>query len=129
MANLHALPVQAQRTAQAQQVVQQLVAPRYNQQAQSSTHRKWTYLLANTISFGDKADFVITLPKPQTTVLKDWLEKIIVSEQCSLLFVEQLSIDEISYRRIQQLCSLHHVTLINLLPNNKHSAQIVKGPW
>tara|TARA_R110000868_G_scaffold3704_1_gene23023 strand:- start:2138 stop:2524 length:387 start_codon:yes stop_codon:yes gene_type:complete len=128
MANLHALPLQAQRTAQAQQVVQQLVAPRVNQQAQSSVKQKWTYLLANSISFGEKADFVITLPKPQTAVLKDWLEKIIVSEQCSLLFVEQLSIDEISHRRIQHLCTLHNVTLVNLLPNVK-AGQVLKGPW
>ena len=128
MANLHALPLQAQRTAQAQQVVQQLVAPRVNQQAQCSVKQKWTYLLANSISFGEKADFVITLPKPQTAVLKDWLEKIIVSEQCSLLFVEQLSIDEISHRRIQHLCTLHNVTLVNLLPNVK-AGQVLKGPW
>lgn len=124
MANLHALPLQAQ----AQQVVQQLVVPRVNQQAQSSVKQKWTYLLANSISFGEKADFVITLPKPQTAVLKDWLEKIIVSEQCSLLFVEQLSIDEISHRRIQHLCALHNVTLVNLLPNVK-AGQVLKGPW
>jgi len=128
MANLHALPLQAQRTAQAQQVVQQLVAPRVNQQAQSNVKQKWTYLLANSISFGEKADFVITLPKPQTAVLKDWLEKIIVSGQCSLLFVEQLSIDEISHRRIQHLCALHSVTLVNLLPNVK-AGQVLKGPW
>jgi hypothetical protein len=127
MANLHALPLQAQRTAQAQQVVQQLVAPAVNQHKQS-TKQKWTYLLANSISFGEKADFVITLPKPQTAVLKDWLEKIIVSEQCSLLFVEQLSIDEISHRRIQHLCALHSVTLVNLLPNVK-AGQVLKGPW
>ncbi|WP_340679289.1 hypothetical protein [Paraglaciecola sp.] len=132
MANLRTLPVQTQTTAPAQQlrqqVVQQLVAPRFSQQKQSSTKQKWTYVLANTISFGEKADFVITLPKPQTTVLKDWLEKIITSGQCSLLFVEQLSIDEISHRRIQHLCSIHNVTLVNLLPNTK-SGLILKGPW
>lgn len=123
MANLHALPVQAQRNS----VVQQLVAQRFNQQ-QSRAKQKWTYLLANNICFSEKADFVITLPKPQGSVLKDWLEKIIVSEQCSLLFVEQLSMDEISYKRIQQLCSVHNVALINLLPKVK-AAQVVKGPW
>jgi hypothetical protein len=128
MANLHALPVQTQRTAQTQQVVQQLVAPRFNQHNPSSSKQKWTYVLANTISFTEKADFVITLPKPQSTVLKDWLEKIIISGQCSLLFVEQLSIDEISHRRIQHLCSIHNVTLVNLLPNVK-AGQVLKGPW
>ena len=127
MANLHALPVQTQRTAQAQQVVQQLVAPRFNQH-NASSKQKWTYVLANTISFSEKTDFVISLPKPQSAVLKDWLEKIITSGQCSLLFVEQLSIDEISHRRIQHLCSIHKVTLVNLLPNVK-AAQVLKGPW
>ena len=124
MANLHPLPVQAQHHA----VVQQLVASRFNQPQPGRAQQKWTYLLANNICFSEKADFVITLPKPQTTVLKDWLEKIIVSGQCSLLFVEQLSIDEISHRRIQQLCALHNVTLVNLLPNIK-AGQVVKGPW
>ncbi|KXI29017.1 hypothetical protein [Paraglaciecola hydrolytica] len=136
MANLHALPVQALRSAPMQkvaqqlkqQVVQQLVAPRFEQNSQSNTKQKWTYVLANTISFSEKADFVITLPKPQTTVLKDWLEKIITSGQCSLLFVEQLSIDEISHRRIQHLCAVYNVTLINLLPNVK-AGQVLKGPW
>lgn len=125
MANLHALPIQAQRNT----VVQQIVAPHFSLQSQGLNQQKWTYLLANTIHFNEKADFVIKLRKPQTAVLKQWLEKIIVSEQCALLFVEQLSIDEISYRRIQQLCVLHNVTLINLLPNTKHSAKIFKGPW
>ncbi|MEP7705475.1 hypothetical protein [Paraglaciecola sp. 25GB23A] len=125
MANLHALSFQSQRNT----VVQQIVAPEFSLQSQGVNQQKWTYLLANNIQFNEKADFVIKLPKPQVAMLKDWLEKIIVSEQCNLLFVEQLSMDEISYRRIQQLCSLHHVTLINLLPNKKHSAQIVQGPW
>jgi hypothetical protein len=125
MANLHALSFKSQRNT----VVQQIVAPEFNLQIQGVNQQKWTYLLANNIQFSEKADFVIKLPKPQVAMLKDWLEKIIVSEQCNLLFVEQLSMDEISYRRIQQLCSLHQVTLINLLPNKKHSAQIVQGPW
>ena len=125
MANLHALSFQSQRNT----VVQQIVAPEFSLQSQGVNQQKWTYLLANNIQFNEKADFVIKLPKPQVAMLKDWLEKIIVSKQCNLLFVEQLSMDEISYRRIQQLCSLHHVTLINLLPNKKHSAQIVQGPW
>ena len=125
MANLHALSFQSQRNT----VVQQIVAPEFSLQSQGVNQQKWTYLLANNIQFNEKAHFVIKLPKPQVAMLKDWLEKIIVSEQCNLLFVEQLSMDEISYRRIQQLCSLHHVTLINLLPNKKHSAQIVQGPW
>lgn len=125
MANLHALSFQSQRNT----VVQQIVAPEFSLQSQGVNQQKWTYLLANNIQFNEKADFVIKLPKPPVTMLKDWLEKIIVSEQCNVLFVEQLSMDEISYRRIQQLCCLHHVTLINLLPKKKHSAQIVQGPW
>jgi hypothetical protein len=125
MANLHALVKHSQRNT----VVQQIVAPQFSLQSQGVSQQKWTYLLANSIQFNEKADFVIKLPKPQVSLLKNWLEKIIVSGQCNLLFVEQLSIDEIGYRRIQHLCSVHNVTLINLLPNNKHSAQIVKGPW
>ena len=123
MANLHALPIPAQRSA----VVQQVVASQFKSQVQ--VKQRWTYLIANHIQFNNKADFVITLPKPQTAKLKQWLEKIIVSGQCALLFVEQLSIDEISYRRLQQLCVSHNVTLINLLPNNKHTGQVLKGPW
>lgn len=125
MANLHALSFQSPRN----RVVQQVVAPQFSLQSQGVNQQKWTYLLANNIQFNEKADFVIKLPKPPVSTLKAWLEKIIISGQCNLLFVEQLSIDEISYRRIQQLCSIHQVTLINLLPNKKHSAQIVQGPW
>ncbi|MDP5031628.1 MAG: hypothetical protein NWQ54_10360 [Paraglaciecola sp.] len=125
MAKLHALSTQSQRST----VVQQIVAPQFSLQSQGLNQQKWTYLLANHIQFNEKADFVIKLPKPQTVTLKEWLEKIITSGQCNLLFVEQLSIDEIAHHRIQQLCAMHNVTLINLLPNKKTSAQIVQGPW
>lgn len=124
MANLHALPIQTQRNP----VVQQVVAANLVGHQQTASKPKWTYLIANSISFGEKADFVITLPKPPMAKLKEWLEKIVISGQCSLLFVEQLSIDEISYRRLRQLCTLHNVSLINLLPNIK-AGQVVQGPW
>ena len=98
-------------------------------QDESRIEQKWTYLLANTIRFSDKPAYSIRLTKPAQANLAGWMEKIIIQGQCNRLFVEHLSLDEISFKRIKHLCNEHGVTLINLMHQQDLQANVVKGPW
>jgi hypothetical protein len=90
---------------------------------------KWTFLVANQIRFAEKQSYCIRLTKPKQSSLSLWLEKIVTGGQCSSLFVEQLSLDEISFKRLKQLCIDYKVALVNLMPHNEHKGNVVKGPW
>jgi hypothetical protein len=92
------------------------------------TH-KWTFLVANQIRFTNKQSFCIRLTKPKQSNLSTWLEKIVTGGQCSNLFVEHLSLDEISFKRLKQLCIEYNVALVNLMPQNEQQGNVVKGPW
>ena len=90
---------------------------------------KWTYLLANNIGFSNKQSKSIRLAKPEQSVLLIWLEKIITSGQCATLFIEQFSADEVSFKRIKQLCVDHQVTLVNLTLDGRTNNNVIQGPW
>ncbi|GAC19549.1 hypothetical protein [Paraglaciecola arctica] len=90
---------------------------------------KWTFLVANKIRFAEKQTYCIRLTKPKQQSLSLWLEKIVTGGQCSNLFVEQLTLDEISFERLKQLCIDYKVALVNLMPNSLQKDNVVKGPW
>ena len=90
---------------------------------------KWTFLVANHIRFAEKQGHCIRISKPKQTFLSLWLEKIVTGGQCSSLFVEHLSLDEISFKRLKQLCIDYKVSLVNLMPNNEHKGNVLQGPW
>jgi hypothetical protein len=90
---------------------------------------KWTFLVANHIRFSEKKGNCIRLIKPKQHGLSLWLEKIVIGGQCSNLFVEELSLDEISFKRLKQLCIDYKVALVNLIPNKEQKDNVVKGPW
>jgi len=90
---------------------------------------KWTFLVANHIRFAEKQTHCIRLTKPKAHCLALWLEKIVTGGQCSSLFVEQLSLDEVSFKRLKQLCIDYKVALVNLMPNSLQKNNVVKGPW
>jgi hypothetical protein len=91
--------------------------------------KKWTFLVAEHIRFSEKKDYCMRITKPTQKQLSLWLEKIVVGGQCSSLFVEQLSLDEISFKRLKQLCIDYKVSLVNLIPYNDQQDNVVKGPW
>ncbi len=90
---------------------------------------KWTFLVANQIRFSEKQDYCMRITKPTQNQLSLWLEKIVIGGQCSSLFVEHLSLDEISFKRLNQLCIDFKVSLVNLIPINDQQKNVVKGPW
>jgi hypothetical protein len=85
--------------------------------------------VANHIRFADKQTYCIRLTKPKQQNLSLWLEKIVTGGQCANLFVEHLSLDEISFKRLKQLCIDYNVALVNLMPHNEQKGNVVKGPW
>lgn len=95
----------------------------------ASSCRKWTYLLSDKIRFSNDVSFAIQLKKPQADKLIPWLEKIILSEQCSQLFVEKLELSEVELKRIKNLCNHCGVTLINLFTRFPADSNVIKGPW
>jgi hypothetical protein len=38
-------------------------------------------------------------------------------------------LDEISFKRLKQLCIDYKVALVNLIPNQEQKDNVVKGPW
>jgi hypothetical protein len=90
---------------------------------------KWTFLVANCIRFTKKHTNCMSITKPNQNCLSLWLEKIVTGGQCSNLFVENLSLDEISFKRLKQLCIDYKVVLVNLIPNVDQKDNVVKGPW
>ena len=90
---------------------------------------KWTFLVANHIRFTEKRSYCIHLSKPKQCELSTWLEKIVTGGQCSNLFVEHLSLDEVSFKRLKHLCIQHQVALVNLMPTSGSKTNVVKGPW
>ncbi|WP_158968830.1 hypothetical protein [Paraglaciecola sp. L3A3] len=91
--------------------------------------QKWTYLLANHIRFSEKQAYSICLPKPDNAKLHVWVEKIVSSGQCERIFIEQLSVDEVSFKRIKQVCIENNVTLVSLIHQEDMYNNVVKGPW
>ncbi|MFT5838468.1 MAG: hypothetical protein ACI9UT_000961 [Flavobacteriales bacterium] len=125
MASLHAFTNNPSPLA----TMQVPVNNRNNKDIKVKNTHKWTFLVANHIRFSEKPDYCIRITKPKQHYLSLWLEKIVTGGQCSSLFVEHLSLDEISFKRLKQLCLDYKVALVNLMPNNEAKGNVVKGPW
>jgi hypothetical protein len=102
---------------------------RHSNDINANHGHKWTFLVANHIRFTDKQNYCIRLTKPKPKDLSLWLEKIVSGGQCSNLFVEQLSLDQISFKRLKQLCIDYNVALVNLMPISQQKNNVVQGPW
>lgn len=92
-------------------------------------NNKWTYLVANSISFSDKLSQAIKLNRPDDETLYIWLEKIVLGGQCSVLFVECLNMNDLRSQRLKFLCEKMQVTLVNLTLDNSIPSNLIEGPW
>jgi translation initiation factor RLI1 len=127
MASLHALVDTHQQPVFIQVAVSQ--QERLHKLIPRGIQNKWIYLLANNVKFQHKQQYTISMPKPINETLYNWLESLIQAGKSSVIYVEQLDLDEISIKRLKQLCSLHGVTLVNLLLSAPQSDNLLKGPW
>jgi hypothetical protein len=125
MASLHAFTNSSTPLA----TMQVPAVNRHNNHINVEHAHKWTFLVAKHIRFTDKQNYCIRLTKPKQSSLSLWLEKIVTGGQCANLFVEHLSLDEVSFKRLKQLCIDYQVTLVNLMPNNEQKGNVVQGPW
>jgi hypothetical protein len=124
MASLHAFTINTSPLA-----TMQVPADNRHNDINVNHANKWTFLVANQIRFAEKQDYCIRITKPKQNILSLWLERIVIGGQCSSLFVEHLSLDEISFKRLKQLCIDYKVALVNLMPHNEQKDNVVKGPW
>lgn len=90
---------------------------------------KWMFLIANTIKFANKCDGAIRVTKPDDDMLYQWIERIAIGGQCSLLFVESLSLDDVRMQRIKSICEVSGVTLVNLTLDTQLPENLILGPW
>jgi hypothetical protein len=125
MASLHAFTHSSTPLA----TMQVPAVNRHNNDINVEHAHKWTFLVAKHIRFTDKQNYCIRLTKPKQSSLSLWLEKIVTGGQCANLFVEHLSLDEVSFKRLKQLCIDYQVALVNLMPNNEQKGNVVQGPW
>ncbi len=95
----------------------------------TKTNKKWMYLFSNNITFKRSVKNAIKINRPADSCLKTWLEKVIVAEQCSHVFVENFNVYSIDGKYITDLCQLHDVTLVNLQIGESLSNNVVRGPW
>lgn len=95
----------------------------------SIAENKWMYLISNQIQFDSKIPYAIRLNKPDVDTLFVWLERIVTSNQCSLLFVEQLCLDDLRVQKLKLLCEAFGVTMINLTLDYSTPENVVIGPW
>ena len=79
---------------------------------------KWTYLIANNITFTPSVSGAIRLTKPHNDTLLVWLEKIVKGGQCARIFVENLQLGNAQLAGITALCLAYGVELHSV---NGHS--------
>lgn len=91
--------------------------------------RKWVYLLADTLRFSRPQVNSIGMRKPVAEQLLNWLEKLITPGTSCAILVEELCLDDVGRRRVEQLCHTHGVTVINLKKHKALDNNLVYGPW
>lgn len=94
-----------------------------------SSDYKWMYLVSNRIRFSQKLSGAIRVQMPDESVLYEWMTKIVLGGQCSILFVEELNLEDFRTLRFRQLCEQHGVTLVNLTIDDVMPENLVVGPW
>ncbi|MBN7821176.1 hypothetical protein KJY73_15835 [Bowmanella sp. Y26] len=90
---------------------------------------KWVYLLSNSLKFKRTEHNSQHLAKPDADKTLDWLEKLITAGKTCALFVEELFIDELSRKRLEQLCRQFSVTVVNISKEKNLDSNLIFGPW
>lgn len=90
---------------------------------------KWVYLVSNSLKFKRAEHNSQHLPKPDAEKTLEWLEKLISAGKTCALFVEELVLDELSRKRLEQLCRQFSVTLISLSKQKSLDSNLIFGPW
>lgn len=97
----------------------------------------WRYLLADSVIFqkcsSNQQGHSIRLQKPEKSQLFGWIKRLILSDQCETIYVENLELAEHEKLIIKDLCLQHRVSLIGLTiapaQNDEKSSNVIRGPW
>ncbi|WP_026375014.1 hypothetical protein [Aestuariibacter salexigens] len=79
-----------------------------------SKETKWTYLIANSLTFSSHINSAIRLSKPDNQTLMLWLERLISGSQCARIYVENLQLSHVQLAGITALCLAYGVELHNV---------------
>ncbi|WP_146027107.1 hypothetical protein [Bowmanella denitrificans] len=90
---------------------------------------KWIYLLANNLRFKRTEHHSQQLPRPEAEQTLEWLEKLMSAGKTCALFVEELVLDELNRKRLEQLCRQFGVTVVSLSKEKGLDNNLVFGPW
>ncbi|MBO1255720.1 hypothetical protein J3L16_08490 [Alteromonas sp. 5E99-2] len=91
--------------------------------------KSWSYLLADSLAFNKEVDYGIRIQKPCSENIPKWIEKIVVSGQCSSIYVENLKLKKSDKLFIEGLCHKHNVSLFSISVVKGANAKVVQGPW
>ncbi|MDF2177671.1 hypothetical protein P2G88_05350 [Aliiglaciecola sp. CAU 1673] len=91
--------------------------------------RKWVYLLADTLRFSRPENNSIGIQKPKAEQTLNWLERLMTPGTSCAILVEDMNLDDVGRKRVEQLCHTHGVTVINLKKHKALDNNLVYGPW
>ena len=95
----------------------------------SSHGVKWTYVISNNLRMKAALPYTIQMNKPENATLVNWLEKVICGGECDLIYVEDLSVDDVLAQKLKQLCVFYGVTLVNVTTQHASDENVLRGPW
>lgn len=95
---------------------------------QAITKAKWQYLLSDTICFGQDIESGIRIQKPEKAKVFAWVMKIIGSNQCESIYIENHQFTNTQTALIQQTAQRFevNVTVLNIVEDTNN---VVVGPW
>ncbi|GAB3016202.1 hypothetical protein [Bowmanella dokdonensis] len=128
MAHIHSINPQARTAGLLEMSIHQGAQLRSLMQ-QFVQQGKWIYLLADGLRFKKAEAHAMQLSCPDSRQTVEWLEKLITAGKTCALFVEDLMIDEVNRKRLEQLCQQFGVTLIKLNKKKDLDSKLVYGPW
>lgn len=91
--------------------------------------KAWRYLISESLAFNRDVENAIRIQKPQEAIVPQWISKLIVSGQCSAIYVEDLRLSQRDEREIKALCSVYRVEVVGVSANCEHPTNVVSGPW
>ncbi|MCV2884115.1 hypothetical protein OE749_05370 [Aestuariibacter sp. AA17] len=93
------------------------------------SENKWLYVLSDSMTCHKSGKHIMHLQKPASHMVSSWLTRIITAQECGVLLVENLALNDVEKKRIQSLCEAYNVIVVNVVTSQVTRNNVVKGPW